>query len=128
MMSLRSDLGRVKGLGAAHEGVGHWRLQRLTAVALLLLALWFVTTLMGLIGAPHAEVVAWVGQIHVTVLLLALSLALFWHLKLGLQVVVEDYVHTPWLLIAAQVAIRAFAALGALVAVVSILKISVGMS
>jgi succinate dehydrogenase / fumarate reductase membrane anchor subunit len=128
MMSLRSDLGRVKGLGAAHEGVGHWRLQRLTAVALILLALWFVTTLMGLIGAPHAEVVAWVGQIHVTVLLLALSLALFWHLKLGLQVVIEDYVHTPWLLIAAQVAIRAFAALGALVAVVSILKISVGMS
>jgi succinate dehydrogenase / fumarate reductase membrane anchor subunit len=128
MMSLRSDLGRVKGLGAAHEGVGHWRLQRLTAVALILLALWFVTTLMGLIGAPHAEVVAWVGQIHVTVLLLALSLALFWHLKLGLQVVIEDYVHTPWLLIAAQVATRAFAALGALVAVVSILKISVGMS
>ncbi len=127
-MSLRSDLGRVKGLGAAHEGVGHWRLQRLTAVALILLALWFVTTLMGLIGAPHAEVVAWVGQIHVTVLLLALSLALFWHLKLGLQVVIEDYVHTPWLLIAAQVATRAFAALGALVAVVSILKISVGMS
>lgn len=127
-MSLRSDLGRVKGLGAAHEGVGHWRLQRLTAVALILLALWFVTTLMGLIGAPHAEVVAWVGQIHVTVLLLALSLALFWHLKLGLQVVVEDYVHTPWLLIAAQVAIRAFAALGALVAVVSILKISLGVS
>jgi succinate dehydrogenase / fumarate reductase membrane anchor subunit len=128
MMSLRSDLGRVKGLGAAHEGVGHWRLQRLTAVALILLALWFVTTLMGLIGAPHAEVVAWVGQIHVTVLLLALSLALFWHLKLGLQVVIEDYVHTPWLLITAQVAIRAFAALGALVAVVSILKISVGVS
>ncbi|MEN9725991.1 MAG: hypothetical protein RL434_357 [Pseudomonadota bacterium] len=127
-MSLRSDLGRVKGLGAAHEGVGHWRLQRLTAVALILLALWFVTTLMGLIGAPHAEVVAWVGQIHVTVLLLALSLALFWHLKLGLQVVIEDYVHTPWLLITAQVAIRAFAALGALVAVVSILKISVGVS
>lgn len=127
-MSLRSDLGRVKGLGAAHEGVGHWRLQRLTAVALILLALWFVTTLMGLIGAPHTEVVAWVGQIHVTVLLLALSLALFWHLKLGLQVVIEDYVHTPWLLIAAQVAIRAFAALGALVAVVSILKISLGVS
>lgn len=127
-MSLRSDLGRVKGLGAAHEGVNHWRLQRLTAMALILLALWFVTTLMGLVGAPHEEVVAWVGQIHVTVLLLALSLALFWHLKLGLQVVIEDYVHTPWLLIAAQIAVRAFAALGALVAVVSILKISVGMS
>lgn len=127
-MSLRSDLGRVKGLGAAHEGVNHWRLQRLTAVALILLALWFVTTLMSLIGAPHEKVVAWVGQIHVTVLLLALSLALFWHLKLGLQVVIEDYVHTPWLLITAQIAVRAFAALGALVAVVSILKISSGMS
>jgi succinate dehydrogenase / fumarate reductase membrane anchor subunit len=125
-MSLRSDLGRVKGLGSAKEGVGHWRLQRLTAIALLPLALWFVTTLMGLIGAPHAEVVAWIAQPQVTVLLLALVLALFWHLQLGVQVVLEDYVHTPWLQIVAQVGLRAFAGLGALIAIVSILKISVG--
>lgn len=127
-MSLRSDLGKVKGLGAAKEGVGHWRLQRLTALALLPLALWFVATLLGLIGAPHAVVVAWIGQGHVTVLLLALVIALFWHLQLGLQVVLEDYLHVPWLQIMLQLGTRCFAALGALVAIVSILKISVGMN
>lgn len=127
-MSLRSDLGKVKGLGAAKEGVGHWRLQRLTALALLPLALWFVATLLGLIGAPHAAVVAWIGQGHVTVLLLALVIALFWHLQLGLQVVLEDYLHVPWLQIMLQLGSRCFAALGALVAIVSILKISVGMN
>ena len=127
-MSLRSDLGKVKGLGAAKEGVGHWRLQRLTALALLPLALWFVATLLGLIGAPHAVVVAWIGQGHVTVLLLALVIALFWHLQLGLQVVLEDYLHVPWLQITLQLGSRCFAALGALVAIVSILKISVGMN
>ncbi len=127
-MSLRSDLGKVKGLGAAKEGVGHWRLQRLTALALLPLALWFVATLLGLIGAPHAAVVAWIGQGHVTVLLLALVIALFWHLQLGLQVVIEDYLHVPWLQIMLQLGSRCFAALGALVAIVSILKISVGMN
>ena len=127
-MSLRSDLGKVKGLGAAKEGVGHWRLQRLTALALLPLGLWFVATLLGLIGAPHAVVVAWIGQGHVTVLLLALVIALFWHLQLGLQVVLEDYLHVPWLQITLQLGSRCFAALGALVAIVSILKISVGMN
>ena len=67
-MSLRSDLGKVKGLGSAKEGLGHWRLQRLTAIALVPLSLWFVFTLMGLVGAPHAVVVAWIGQLPVTVL------------------------------------------------------------
>lgn len=127
-MSLRSELGRVKGLGSAKEGVGHWKLQRLTAIALIVLSLWFVTALMSVVGAPHAEVVAWVGETHVTVLLLALSLALFWHLQLGLQVVIEDYVHTPWLQICLQLAVRTFAALGALLAIVSILKISLGVN
>ncbi|MGD9601100.1 MAG: succinate dehydrogenase, hydrophobic membrane anchor protein [Gammaproteobacteria bacterium] len=127
-MSLRSDLGRVKGLGSAKEGVGHWRLQRLTAIAVLPLSLWFVYSLMAVVGAPYEAVVGWIAQPHVTVLLLALVIALFWHLKLGMQVVLEDYIHAPGLQIAAQVLLRAFAGLGALVAVVSILKISVGMN
>ena len=127
-MSLRSDLGRVKGLGSAKEGLGHWRLQRLTAIALIPLTLWFVTSLMSLVTAPHAAAIAWIAKPYVTVLLLALVLALFWHLKLGLQVVIEDYVHSPWLQITAQVGVRWAAALGALLAIVSILKISVGMN
>lgn len=125
-MTLRSSLGRVKGLGSAKEGVHHWRHQRLTAIALVPLALWFAISLLCKFNADHATVVAWIAAPHVTVLLLALSIGLFWHLKLGLQVVIEDYVHSPFHQIVAQVLLRAFAGLGALLAVVSILKISLG--
>ena len=125
-MSLRSELGRVKGLGAAGGGVHHWRLQRVTAVALVPLALWFVTGLLWAFRADYAAVAGWIAQPHVTVLLLALSVSLFWHLKLGLQVVIEDYVHTAWRQVAAQLVLRAAASLGALVAIVSILKIALG--
>ena len=127
-MSLRSDLGRVKGLGSAKQGVHHWRVQRLTALALLPLSLWFVTALMSLVTAPHSAVVAWIAQPHITVLLLALVMALFWHAQLGLQVVIEDYIHRPGRQIAAQLVVRAGAILGALAALVAILKISLGIS
>lgn len=127
MSSLRSGLGRVKGLGSAKEGVHHWRLQRLTAVLLIPLALWFLVSMLCMVRADYATVVAWIAAPHVTVLLLALSLALFCHLQMGLQVVVEDYVHDTARQIVAQIAIRVFAGLGALLAVVSILKISLGM-
>jgi len=123
-MSLRSDLGRVKGLGSAKEGVSHWRLQRLTALALVPLSLWFVVSLLCVFDDSHAAIVAWVSAPYVTVLLIALSIASFWHLQLGLQVVIEDYVHTAWKQIVLQVSLRIGAALGALIAIVSVLKIS----
>ncbi len=126
-MSLRSALGRVKGLGSAKEGVGHWRVQRLTAMALVPLSLWFVLSLLRVFNNSHSEVVAWVSAPTVTVLLIALSAMLFWHLQLGLQVVIEDYVHTPWKQIAMQSLLRAGAGLGALIAIVSILKISLAL-
>jgi succinate dehydrogenase / fumarate reductase membrane anchor subunit len=102
-------------------------LQRLTALALLPLTLWFVMSLLCVFQGSHAEVVQWIGQPHITVLLLALSIALFWHLLLGVQVVIEDYVHVPWQQIVAQVLLRAGVGLGGLLAVVSILKISLGL-
>lgn len=126
-MSLRSDLGRVKGLGSAKEGVHHWRLQRITAIALVPLALWFVLSLLSVFNDSHEAVVAWVSAPHVTVLLVALSVALFWHLQLGLQVVIEDYVHVTWKQVSLQIALRAATGLGALAAVVSVLKISLAL-
>jgi succinate dehydrogenase / fumarate reductase membrane anchor subunit len=126
-MSLRSDLGRVKGLGSAKEGVHHWRLQRITAIALVPISLWFVISLLCVFNGTHADVVAWVSAPHVTVLLIALSVLLFWHLQLGLQVVIEDYVHTAYKQIALQIALRVAAGLGALVAIVSVLKISLAL-
>jgi succinate dehydrogenase / fumarate reductase membrane anchor subunit len=126
-MSLRSDLGRVKGLGSAKEGVHHWRLQRMTAIAIVPLAIWFVLSLLSVFDGSHADVVAWVAAPHVTVLLIALSVALFWHLQLGLQVVIEDYVHVTWKQVSLQIALRVATGLGALVAVVSVLKISLAL-
>lgn len=92
--SLRSDLGRVRGLGSAKEGVHHWWMQRVTAIALIPLSLWFVAGIVFLIDADRASALDWLGS-PVTLGLMSLFLiALVYHAVLGLQVVIEDYIHT----------------------------------
>jgi succinate dehydrogenase / fumarate reductase membrane anchor subunit len=93
---LQSPLGRVMGLGSAKEGVAHWWAQRLTAVALIPLLIWFVIEIIGLTGAPRAEVVAWLHNPFVAITMVLLLIAAFYHMALGIQVVVEDYVHSEW--------------------------------
>jgi succinate dehydrogenase / fumarate reductase membrane anchor subunit len=93
-MSLRSPLGRVLGRGSAGEGVGHWWVQRVTAVALLPLTLWFTVSLLGLPLQSYDGMRGWLGQPWVAVLTLLLVLTLAWHSKLGVQVVIEDYIHS----------------------------------
>ena len=93
-MSLRTPLGRVRGLGSAKEGTQHWWHQRVTALALVLLSGWFVISLIVMTGASYEEVRAWIGHPVVTGLLLLTIGFTFYHLKLGLQVVIEDYVHS----------------------------------
>jgi len=92
-VSLRSPLGRVLGLGAAKEGVHHWWVQRLTAVALVPLSIWFVVSLLALPSLDHATVIAWMGQSWTALLLIVFVLVVTWHSQLGVRVVVEDYVH-----------------------------------
>lgn len=92
-MSLRTPLGRVLGLGSAHEGVHHWVVQRVSAVALIVLTLWFVLSLVRLPLGDHARVIAWMAEGIHPVLLALLVLTAAWHSKLGVQVVIEDYVH-----------------------------------
>jgi succinate dehydrogenase / fumarate reductase membrane anchor subunit len=91
---MRSPLGRAIGLGSAKEGVEHWWVQRLTAIALVPLSLWFVSAVIGLAGADLETMQNWVGLPLPAILLVLLLIATFYHLSLGLQVVIEDYVHT----------------------------------
>ena len=92
-MSLRSPLGQVLGRGAAKDGVHHWWVQRLTAVALVPLAIWFVVSLLSLPTLSYPAVSAWMGQAWTAVLLILFVLSAAWHSQLGVRVVIEDYVH-----------------------------------
>ncbi len=92
-MSLRSDLGKVRGLGSAKEGTSHWWMQRITAVALVPLSLWFVITASGLVGIDQAGFKTWLNEPGNMLMLILFVGALFYHMQLGLQVVIEDYVH-----------------------------------
>ena len=110
-MSLRTDLGKVRGLGSAKEGVGHWWAQRLTAIALIPLLIWFVANVVSLAGAEVRVVREWISGPVNAVLLLSLIVAVFHHAQLGLQVVIEDYVHTGWLKVASVIVVK-FSAFG----------------
>jgi succinate dehydrogenase / fumarate reductase membrane anchor subunit len=91
--TMRSELGRVRGLGSAKEGVNHWWAQRVSAIALIPLSLWFAAEIMFLSDVDRATAIEWLGS-PVTLGLMSLFLAaLVYHAVLGLQVVIEDYVH-----------------------------------
>ena len=125
-MSLRSPIGRVLGLGAAKEGASHWWSQRVTSVALLFLTLWFVVALIGLPDFAHATLVSWIASPLNTVLLLLLTVTGVYHSQLGVQVVIEDYIHTRWQEVALQIAVRFGAFLIAVACLFAIARIALG--
>ncbi len=125
-MSLRDPLKTVRGLGSAKEGVHHWWAQRVTAIALVPLAVWFVVSMISVAGAGHAEVVAWIGNPFVAVLLICLIIAVFHHAQLGMQVIYEDYIHDGWLKMAADLGTKFLAIILGLAAAISVLKIAIG--
>lgn len=126
MKKFRTPLNQVRGLGSAKEGTHHWWMQRVTAVALVPLSVWFMASLITLSTADYASVIAWVSSPLVTVLLLCLIWALFHHAQLGVQVVLEDYVHAEWLKIASIVALKFTVVLLGLASALAVLKISLG--
>ncbi len=121
---MRSMLGRARGLGAAKSGTHAWWGQRATAIALVPLSLWFMASVIGLIGAPRAAVAAWVAGPITATLLLATIAALFQHLYLGVQVVIEDYIHRERPRMFVLLAVKGLIALLALAAAISVLKLA----
>jgi succinate dehydrogenase / fumarate reductase membrane anchor subunit len=120
---LRSSLGRARGLGSARAGAHHWWAQRLTAIALVPLTLWFIFAVLHLTGASHHDVIDWLSSPLTMGLMLALIIATFHHLQLGLQVVIEDYVHDDRFKMPAIILIKGLSVFLALVCIVSVLKI-----
>lgn len=125
-MSLRTPLGRVRGLGSAKDGTMHWWMQRVTAVLLAPLSIWFLFCALPMLGAGYADARVWVAQPLNAFLTLSLLLAVVYHALLGVQVVIEDYFHTRWLEVALLTAIRLIAFLAALATALAVVRIAVG--
>lgn len=120
----RHPIKRARGLGSAKDGTGHWIIQRITAIALTFLSIYVVGLLLSMIGDDYASVRARVADpVHAT-LLTAFVIAMFWHAKLGMQVIIEDYVHEPVLATLSHLANIFFCALAAIAGVLAIVRIA----
>ena len=125
-MRLGSPLGRVRGLGSAKSGTEHFWAQRVTAVALIPLTLWFVYSILALGNGDHAVASAWMQSPLNAVLLLLLIVATFHHMQLGLQVVIEDYIHVEYMKIVMLVIVKGASLLLGVAAAFAVLKVSFG--
>lgn len=121
-MGTGTGIGRVRGLGSAKSGAHHWWLQRVTAAANILLLLWFVVSVFRLPALDYKTVTDWVRSPLVAVPLILLTINVFWHLRLGLQVVLEDYEKDETKILG-LIFLNFFAVGGAALAIFSILKI-----
>ena len=123
---LRSPVGRALGLGSAKEGVEHWWRQRLSAIALVPLCLWFVAEVIRLAGAERAAFAGWIRHPVPAVLMILLLVATFYHTALGLQVVIEDYVHAEGVKFGALIVMRLFCFALAAFGVFAVLQLALG--
>ncbi|MDT7951797.1 MAG: succinate dehydrogenase, hydrophobic membrane anchor protein [Acetobacteraceae bacterium] len=120
----RSQLGRVRGAGSAQSGVHHWYVERATAIALVPLTIWFIISILRLVGSSQPAVAHWAGNPINAALLLALVAMTFHHMQLGLQVVLEDYVPDRKRLMSYVLLIKGAALLLGLIAAISVLKLA----
>ena len=124
---LRNPLKNARGLGSAKDGTGHFIVQRITAIALIFLSIYAVGLIICMIGDDYATVRATVAHPCHAILLTAFSVATFWHAKLGVQVIIEDYVHHEGTKLASLLLLSfACAAIG-LASVLAVLKLALGI-
>lgn len=128
MNRYRTPLKNVRGLGASKSGTEHFVHQRLTATALVVLGIWFLVFVLGLVGADYVTATAAVARPWNAILLAGFLLAMFWHAQLGLQVILEDYIHNSLLALALQVTVKFIAVLGAIVSVFAVARIALGVA
>jgi succinate dehydrogenase / fumarate reductase membrane anchor subunit len=122
---MRSPLARAMGFGSAKDGVEHWWMERVSAVALVPLTLWFVASIIAHTGNDYATFIVWLRTPLASILMILLLIALFYHTALGLQVVIEDYVHSG-VKFAALVAVRLGCFALAATGIVAALRIAFG--
>jgi len=126
MSKFRTPLKNARGLGTAKTGTEHFVHQRLTATALIVLATWFLIFVLSLIGSDHATAVAAVSRPWNAIGLVGLLVAMFWHAQIGLQVILEDYIHNSLLALALQTTVKFVAILGAIVGIFAVTRIALG--
>jgi succinate dehydrogenase / fumarate reductase membrane anchor subunit len=122
----RTPLKNAVGLGSAKHGVHHFVVQRITAVALALLGVWFIWIVLKVLHLDYAGAHALIAQPCSAVLMVAFIVAVFWHAQLGLQVVIEDYVHTPVLALVSQTTVKFLCFIGAAASVLAVVRITLG--
>ena len=125
--SMETPLGKVRGLGASGEGAHHWWLERLTSLSTFLLFIWFGVSLLRLPALDHRTITEWLADPIVAVPMLLLVVSTFWHLKLGLQVVVEDYVHEAGSKFFSLVLVNFASVFAGALALFAVLKIALGV-
>lgn len=121
---LVTHMARAKGLGAAHGGTHHWLMQRVTAISNFALVLWLVYSIVSLKGATHEAFVGWLALPWNAILMILFILSTFYHAVLGIQVVIEDYIHTKWFKMAKLIGAKLFFTALGVVCIFSILKIA----
>ena len=125
--SMRTPLGRVRNLGAAHSGTSDFWRQRITAVAMTLLMIPVLVIIMMLLGRNQAGAAQILGSLPIAIIMLLFIIASAWHMKIGMQVVIEDYVHNEKLKLASIMANNFFSIAVALASIYAILKLSSGV-
>ena len=125
--SIRTPLARVRGLGASHSGTSDFWRQRLTAVAMVLLIVPVIAVVMMLLGSNQAGAAQMLGSPLVAIIMLLFIIGSVWHMKIGMQVVIEDYVHSEMVKLAAIMANNFFSVAVALASIYAILKLSSGV-